>query len=651
MNLERTLRGWRDLALLACLAFALATLPHHLLFSWWMVALALWPALVVAWLRAGAREGGRATPGSRGGTAAALLVAGAGVAWWLEGGLDSHTTLIGLLLPPIAFLATRRRGADVPLCLFLALCMTVTDRLLGHVSAPGMAGFALAAAGTLYLESRREQLTLRTHALAAPAPTPLRVLRPALAASSAGLLALALDHALAVWPSAGLVRAATSGEVGLGDAFDLSAMPPGTHLRQPDEVLLRARPVGADPVPPDLLLRSDFFDRAGFDHWTTSRFSVPRIDLARDWFGDPDEGAVRIRFDRLDALGGRLPAPGGLRALRGPETIEYDGARGWLREFRPRGRLAYQVHFDPPVPPPSARAGHAPALLNLPAELSRDAHFRALAAEFARGLTPRERTPLRVAAAIRDGLQARCSYELVQPRGGGEHPLREFLFTGRSGYCMHFAAAAAVLLRMNGVPCRIATGLAGGETDPRHPGGRLYRARHAHAWVELLIEDHGFVPFEVSPQRGTPLGPIDVEPETATAGWWRLRASGPLAIGVAVAVLLAAFALLHTARRRRRRGRPGTPPPTRSERAASAAVLDLLRALARAGVSIAPGESVREAVVAAGLPGAVRDAVVAALAAYDAARFGGRDWDGPARDAFARGRALLAEVGRTRQAA
>ncbi len=50
-------------------------------------------------------------------------------------------------------------------------------------------------------------------------------------------------------------------------------------------------------------------------------------------------------------------------------------------------------------------------------------------------------------------LDERCRYSL-KPGLGQADPLAEFLFEKRQGLCAHFASAAAVLLRLQGVPTR-----------------------------------------------------------------------------------------------------------------------------------------------------------------------------------------------------
>lgn len=77
-------------------------------------------------------------------------------------------------------------------------------------------------------------------------------------------------------------------------------------------------------------------------------------------------------------------------------------------------------------------------------------------------------------------------YTLMPPRLGSRHRVDEFLFESRSGYCTHYASAAATLIRTAGIPARLVVGFLGGE---RHPDGYFtIRDYDAHAWVEVWLE-------------------------------------------------------------------------------------------------------------------------------------------------------------------
>jgi len=92
----------------------------------------------------------------------------------------------------------------------------------------------------------------------------------------------------------------------------------------------------------------------------------------------------------------------------------------------------------------------------------------------------------------------------LEPPLLGEHPVDEFLFATRSGFCEHYASAFAVVMRAAGIPTRIVTGYQGGEVNAL--GNYLIvRQADAHAWTEVWLKGRGWVridpTFAVAPVR------------------------------------------------------------------------------------------------------------------------------------------------------
>jgi transglutaminase-like putative cysteine protease len=77
----------------------------------------------------------------------------------------------------------------------------------------------------------------------------------------------------------------------------------------------------------------------------------------------------------------------------------------------------------------------------------------------------------------------------------GEHPVDEFLFDARRGFCEHYASAFAFLMRAAGVPARVVGGYQGGELNPLD-GVLTVRQSDAHAWTEVWMADQGWVRFD-----------------------------------------------------------------------------------------------------------------------------------------------------------
>ncbi len=79
----------------------------------------------------------------------------------------------------------------------------------------------------------------------------------------------------------------------------------------------------------------------------------------------------------------------------------------------------------------------------------------------------------------------------LEPPGLGLNSVDEFLFRTKAGFCEHYAAAFATLMRAGGVPARLVAGYHGGEVNPL--GGYLIvRQSDAHAWVEIWREGAGW---------------------------------------------------------------------------------------------------------------------------------------------------------------
>jgi len=77
-------------------------------------------------------------------------------------------------------------------------------------------------------------------------------------------------------------------------------------------------------------------------------------------------------------------------------------------------------------------------------------------------------------------------------------PVAEFLFISRSGNCELFASAAAVLLRMEGIPARLVTGFR--LSKQSRAGVLTVKSGDAHAWVEYWVEGKGWKIFDPTPR-------------------------------------------------------------------------------------------------------------------------------------------------------
>jgi hypothetical protein len=87
----------------------------------------------------------------------------------------------------------------------------------------------------------------------------------------------------------------------------------------------------------------------------------------------------------------------------------------------------------------------------------------------------------------------------------GAYPLEQFLVSSKQGYCQHFAGAMALLLRMGGVPARVAVGFTTGSYDNSLHDYTVIDS-DAHAWVEAWFPHYGWVKFDPTPRSDPALG-------------------------------------------------------------------------------------------------------------------------------------------------
>jgi transglutaminase-like putative cysteine protease len=210
--------------------------------------------------------------------------------------------------------------------------------------------------------------------------------------------------------------------------------------------------------------------------------------------------------------------------------------------------------------------------------------------ELSQALKAQTRTPFAYAQAILNRVQSGESYSESPPPA--RLPLVDFMFGNRLGYCQHFSGAMALMLRMGGIPARVASGFSPGRFDSKRDE-YIVRDDDAHSWVEAYFPGIGWQTFDptpaVSPARSqiSDVGPSgNVRPAQrpsfglGQAGdrqvapgdpGARIADQGgtnwPLFAGLAVATLLVAAAGLLIARRGRVPGGPLAPELAELQRA------------------------------------------------------------------------------------
>lgn len=119
-----------------------------------------------------------------------------------------------------------------------------------------------------------------------------------------------------------------------------------------------------------------------------------------------------------------------------------------------------------------------------------------IAVPFDSAMPDRYQSVLARAARTAALLSERATYDLDTPamEEGGDF-VAHFLEEGR-GYCVHFATAGALLLRMQGVPARYVSGYV---ADMDYRGVAQVMDSDAHAWVEIYLDGYGWYPVEMTP--------------------------------------------------------------------------------------------------------------------------------------------------------
>jgi MYXO-CTERM domain-containing protein len=172
-----------------------------------------------------------------------------------------------------------------------------------------------------------------------------------------------------------------------------------------------------------------------------------------------------------------------------------------------------------------------------------DPRVVALARRLARGARTEWKIVMRVERYLLGG-HFRYTTNVPAP---GPQPLVDFLLDTHAGYCQHFAGAAALLLRLAGVPARVVTGFATG----RRVGLNRYLVRDvdAHEWIEVYFQGYGWVPFNPTPAADPAVITGGIDPHRSAQPPTHVPEQEYLAAGL-MAMLAAGAAV----GRRRRRG-------------------------------------------------------------------------------------------------
>lgn len=114
-------------------------------------------------------------------------------------------------------------------------------------------------------------------------------------------------------------------------------------------------------------------------------------------------------------------------------------------------------------------------------------------------------------------LERSTTYDLDTPyTPEGEDFVDYFLNESHTGYCVHYASAGTLILRLYGIPARYVTGYT---VDIPASGQAEVLDADAHAWVEIYLDGYGWYPVEMTPAVSTGIenpAPMVQAPEEET---------------------------------------------------------------------------------------------------------------------------------------
>jgi len=475
------IRDWRPgrehtLWLAASLALVLA--PHALRLPPWVV---LGFTGLAAWRLAHAFHGvplpGRAMRLLLGLAVAAIVYASYGTLFGRNAGIAALTLLAGMKLLETESLRDAYAGV------FLGYFLVITNFLYSQSIPTGLYMLGVVVVMTATLSA------IQSGAPGMGAGRRLRLAATLLAQALPLMVILFVLFPRIPGPLWGLPKDAHTAVSGLTDT-----MAPGSisQLGLSTAVAFRVEFEGPIPPPARLYWRGPVLTHTDGRRWSQAESRLHRRLPALEVRGPPVYYAVTLEPHQQRWLFA-LEVPGGVQAgMRINDEFQL------LAPRRLRERLRYRLRSFPEARITEINAEQRRAALALPEGMH--ARARALAEEWRREL---ERPGAVIARALAYFRSEPFYYTLRAPLLI-EDPVDQFLFESRRGFCEHYASAFTVLMRAAGIPARVVTGYQGGERNPL--GDYLIvRQRDAHAWVEVWLEERGWVRVDptaaVSPDR------------------------------------------------------------------------------------------------------------------------------------------------------
>ncbi|MBT2248547.1 transglutaminase domain-containing protein [Arthrobacter sp. BHU FT2] len=383
----------------------------------------------------------------------------------------------------------------------------------------GVWGFTVTAAGYLTILACSQWFAPDVRSQAGPVRNPGQLRRAALTGAAALTVTLLVPLAVPGFDQGTFPQGSRVNPWGTGTGLN-PMITLGNSLRTPDG---SGRITYATSASTPLYLRSvtvDHFDGEswGPDDRTASRLPLGgQIDPGYAVLTDEQQQVTAIDTGTFSSPYLPVPyAPESVRGLNGrwtwdPATLSIKGSDATASR-----RQEYLVTSSVPKLSATLLEQSSAPVRDVPDDFTRiPGNVPEIVRATAGRVAGASATPYGKAMAIQRYLRsAEFTYSLQSPvqggyDGNGLSVLADFL-QQKSGYCIHYASAMAVMARLEGIPSRIAVGYAPG----RLTGGTVtvagqgelseyeVDARDAHAWPELYFQGLGWVPFEPTPSRG-----------------------------------------------------------------------------------------------------------------------------------------------------
>jgi len=426
-------------------------------------------------------------------------------------------------------------------------------------------------------------------------------------------------------------------QVGFNEQVDL------TNSRQAfvsDRVVMTVKPLEEDAAGTPAYWRGATLDKFDGRQWTSQTGIYEPKPWRWNGLGKWERGLPhaprRFVVHLVDAEAPRAFTPlGAVRLVSATQHLTPLPDRNFRRMLGDRRPLDYVIDVDEAAPALDGRPWHPSSEIRTHILLQASSVPPA-----ARELASRLRTELpddveqwRVVDHLSRYLTAHYRY-LAPGTEGGAQNLSEFLAGQGGAHCEYFATALAIMLRTERIPCRVVTGYRSEEWNAR-TGILTVRARHAHAWVEVLDPQAGWYTVDPTPAVGVgaaarargffgrlhqtasrfwlALTGFNAEARDGAVAWLRglprRILDHALATGLCLGGLVLAFVALRLRRRR------GGHPEVRAYR----------RTLRRLDLVLEPGETPRDLLARArrtAYPAEGLRRLELATAAHEAARYG-----------------------------